>query len=802
MMRLQVQTLKILPSLLFCLFFYSAAWGQSVLNTSVTALDFGPVTVGKTGAHKLTLINSGGGSDISVTALNIGGANAGDFGVLAPALPFTIPNGDTLNIIVTTDPGSPHTKNGSLTVVNNGAGGNPLVTLTSEGCEIQANPAPDPAAPTLEQGGKLVVEIESANPPAGQEWTWSEVVEDTVVFSDGDTSFTPTTYYKANLNYTVEGGGGVFGTLCYKVQITNPGFYRFKLLSRQGETVRDTTKIDSAFYPEYDPPHPPAPNHENDIWMKVTNPAATVYAVKGNTPYVDSTVTVDTGANREWFKVFQGDFGWTDNTTTIDEVGLPIFIHFAEVDTYTVKFSVRSKNFCIDKFTLYNINMTFVDIEDPAVPVSPPAIPCPDGFWWYDNDGDGYGDAAFKFSAASQPIGFANNPDDCDDAEPNANPGLTEVLDNIDNNCNTFIDEGFAEAVGPCQIQRFNAGYESTVPYVAASGFEYAPDNTILISNSAKNTVPGLPIANTTEDELYRTARTGTLSKPIHYQIPVTNGGYDVLLHFAEIYQGVSSDTAFAGQVVFDVIIEGDTVLDNFDIYAAADSQATATVQLVSATVNDGLMNIVLAAVNNGPSISAIELYPQAGCGETTTFPVEFVSFKGAWKGDVIGLEWKTASEVNNDYFEIERSNNGLQFTPIGKVASQGNSQSLKQYSFTDANPLHGTNYYRLKQVDFDGAFGYSAIVEVLPGGQSFDFFPNPVKKGEQLTIYMQLEPGTTASIQLMNSLGQILIEQSVAASAGNDYYHLDMQGLSQGYYLLSVENEYGKRVKKLVVIE
>lgn len=798
-MRVRVRDFIFYPLLLIGLFFSSSVFAQSTLTTSVAALDFGAVTLGKTGAHKLTLINSGGGTDITVTALNFGGPNGGDFGAVAGALPLIIPDGDTLNIIVTFDPGSAHEKDGSLTVVHNGSGGNPLVILDGEGCEIvpDYSATPDPNAPILEQGGKILVEFESQDPPAGQGWTWSEMTDNPAIYADGDTVYEDLTYLISNLNYTVEGGGGAFGTLCYKIQITNPGMYRFKMVTKQGETTRDTTKIDSAFYPEYDPPHPPAPNHENDIWMRVPNNSANVLAVKGNTPFVDSTVNV----GNDWYKVFQGDFGWTDNTTTIDEVGLPIFVEFTAVDTFSLCFSVRSKNFAVDKFGLYNINMAFLNVEDPSIPPSPPAIPCPDGFWWYDNDGDSFGDSTIKYSAAIQPIGFANNNFDCDDDQPLSSPALTEILDGIDNNCNGFVDEGFAEAVGPCQEQRFNAGYESTVPYVAASGLEYDADNTILISNSSKNTVPGLAIANTTEDVLYETVRTGTLSKPINYQIPVTNGGYDVILHFAEIYQGVISDTAFVGQSVFHVLLEGDTVLKNFDIYAAAGSEAAATIQLATATVNDGLMNLDLVAVNSGPAINAFELIPQAGCGETTTFPIELLSFGATRNNDQVVLNWETAFEENNDFFTIERSHDARSFIAVGKVNSKGNSQKAQTYQFTDERPMRNTsNFYRLKQTDLDGSFSYSQIVEVGMEDHTFDFFPNPARRGEKLNVYLNMKTQSNVTLQLINTMGQVLAAKNINATAGSSTHQLDLENISQGYYLLALDNGKERIVKKVIV--
>jgi len=95
--------------------------------------------------------------------------------------------------------------------------------------------------------------------------------------------------------------------------------------------------------------------------------------------------------------------------------------------------------------------------------------------------------------------------------------------------------------------------------------------------------------------------------------------------------------------------------------------------------------------------------------------PVSLISFTGVPSMDnkSINLKWSTASEINNDYFELEQSKNGETFTAITKVKGAGYSASIKDYSFTDLNPIDGKNYYRLKQVDIDGVSQNSQIISV-----------------------------------------------------------------------------------------
>ena len=86
-----------------------------------------------------------------------------------------------------------------------------------------------------------------------------------------------------------------------------------------------------------------------------------------------------------------------------------------------------------------------------------------------------------------------------------------------------------------------------------------------------------------------------------------------------------------------------------------------------------------------------------------TTIPVELVDFKAQKQNTAVKLAWSTATELNNAFYAIERSDNGKSFEKIGEVAGYGNSQQARSYTFMDEKPMNTVNYYRLRQVDFDG---------------------------------------------------------------------------------------------------
>gem|GEM_PF-2616125 len=114
------------------------------------------------------------------------------------------------------------------------------------------------------------------------------------------------------------------------------------------------------------------------------------------------------------------------------------------------------------------------------------------------------------------------------------------------------------------------------------------------------------------------------------------------------------------------------------------------------------------------------------------TLPVSWQSFTATPRPTANLLAWATATERNNSHFEVERSADSRSWAAIGRVAGVGDSQQEQRYTFADAEPLPGRNYYRLRQVDFDGQFDYSGIVLAeRPDKGGLRVFPNPAASAE-----------------------------------------------------------------------
>lgn len=175
--------------------------------------------------------------------------------------------------------------------------------------------------------------------------------------------------------------------------------------------------------------------------------------------------------------------------------------------------------------------------------------------------------------------------------------------------------------------------------------------------------------------------------------------------------------------------------------------------------------------------------------------PVNILSFTGFKKGNVNQLRWTTSSEKNNHYFQIERSGDGHDFIAIGRTEGKGTTNTLHQYQFADQFPLSSTNYYRLKQVDYDGANTFSNVIAIEDHKASdlLKIYPNP-NKGS-FTIQMA-QPGQSYKIDITDLEGKI-----VYTTSGNEAPEiLEVDNLSNGFYILSLHLDSEVSISKVIV--
>jgi hypothetical protein len=269
-------------------------------------------------------------------------------------------------------------------------------------------------------------------------------------------------------------------------------------------------------------------------------------------------------------------------------------------------------------------------------------------------------------------------------------------------------------------------------------------------------------------------------------------------------------------------------------IYGALTTSSLATVSLVNGTLaknvywivngavtistgsdikgtlisNNGAINLATgvklegrAMTTNGAlTTSAVSVNMTEGC---STLPLSLTTFTAKLQSNNAILAWKTVNEQNTHVFEVEQRTDSREYVKIGTVAAAGTSQTDKSYSFSYniKSVVAPVAYYRLKMVDIDGRFTYSAIVplQLLKKGTSVSLYPNPVKSTSTLTINVQQKERVTYSV--VDQAGMIISSHQTELAAGTNTIVINAKALAPGLYTIRITgtqtNENSRFVKQ-----
>jgi hypothetical protein len=172
--------------------------------------------------------------------------------------------------------------------------------------------------------------------------------------------------------------------------------------------------------------------------------------------------------------------------------------------------------------------------------------------------------------------------------------------------------------------------------------------------------------------------------------------------------------------------------------------------------------------------------------------PVELVYFTASVRNNQAHLEWLTASELDNDRFEVERSGDARRFEKIGEVKGKGTTSLESKYQFTDRTPVEGTVYYRLKQVDFDGQFAYSSVIAVTAKGLARELttqaYPNPFR--DNVKVMLMAPQAQPAAMTIYDINGRTVMTRDLNLDAGVNNLELQLGELRSGMYILKIVSE------------
>lgn len=221
------------------------------------------------------------------------------------------------------------------------------------------------------------------------------------------------------------------------------------------------------------------------------------------------------------------------------------------------------------------------------------------------------------------------------------------------------------------------------------------------------------------------------------------------------------------------VLINGVFTQLTVDDDGLIDQSGTYTVNITSGTI----IGFRISATDNifGDATFAITSFSPPG----GILPVKLSAFTAKSQGAKVLLQWAATTEINTSHYEVQRSATGSDFASIGQVTA---GASTSQYSFTDQLPLAGTNLYRLRMVDNDGSFSYSAIKAVAVVATTAQaMFPNPATTTITITIKTQSE--SVETLQLYNTAGLLLREETITLDPGINKKQFGLASLPAGTY-------------------
>lgn len=204
--------------------------------------------------------------------------------------------------------------------------------------------------------------------------------------------------------------------------------------------------------------------------------------------------------------------------------------------------------------------------------------------------------------------------------------------------------------------------------------------------------------------------------------------------------------------------------------------------------------NTTAGTITTSAAVTSFSPFTLASTSTSNPLPVELISFTAKKVENTVVLEWETKSEINNDYFTVERSDNCLNFESLMTVNGAGNSITTLNYSAIDYNPLREVSYYRLKQTDFDGNEKNSQIIAINNSPEEngqVTVYPNPASTEVFNLIIPVIKP--SFDLYLINDLGKLVYSQKLETMGNQNMAIYPTERLAPGHYSVKLvaQDEY-----------
>ena len=234
----------------------------------------------------------------------------------------------------------------------------------------------------------------------------------------------------------------------------------------------------------------------------------------------------------------------------------------------------------------------------------------------------------------------------------------------------------------------------------------------------------------------------------------------------------------------------------------------------IGATMSDGAGNWSFAGTFSGTSYTSTATNSNnstsefsrddAGCtAGVIILPIKLITFTGSSDKGINYINWSTLTEINNDYFTLEKSTDGKEWKTLVQVIGAGNSSQLIQYNAIDENPEKDKTYYRLKQTDFDGNFSYSNIVVLSSKINAGDFisavYPNPSNMGFN---FISLKKLTQLEIEIRDVQGKLVYTHHFTKLNKGVINKIDSKNIQPGVYSIHFKSRVSSNSQKIIITQ
>ncbi|MBA2250426.1 MAG: T9SS type A sorting domain-containing protein [Chitinophagaceae bacterium] len=179
--------------------------------------------------------------------------------------------------------------------------------------------------------------------------------------------------------------------------------------------------------------------------------------------------------------------------------------------------------------------------------------------------------------------------------------------------------------------------------------------------------------------------------------------------------------------------------------------------------------------------------------------PVLFTKFDASCTGNGAMIRWSTGSEFNSNYFEVQRSTNGTDWTVVGNVKAAGSSNSARNYQQLDLTS--GPSFYRIKQVDQDGHASYTSVARTSCERKNIELVIYPVPARDVLNVVIQTDRSLKTQLVVYDGIGKLVRRMDASIISGNNNFTLNLRGLSAGEYVIRSSDPSVNLDKKFTIV-